>query len=385
MHIFDNLITGASPAEKAAAAAALIFSAMLCLSVSIAEISLAAAVLFAAAGLATGSFDKKEIKTAASSIPLLFPWAVYLSAALVSSLMGFDCGRSLSGISSDAVRMCVYCLLFMIFSIRPRWKLMDFYIAGALTAALWGISQVAAIYACLGKIIRATGTVNTVTFGEIMSLALYAATCSFAFEQNQKKGIIKMATAFILSVALILSQTRGAYLATAAAFVVFAVFCPRVSRKKIIIIALMIATAFGFFCYKNEFLLFKIKSMIWGTVQLSDSVLNKQRAENQQLDIASGARIAQWKVGLKIFMDYPVFGIGPANIRKTFDFYHPWEIDSRHGWGNVHNLYLQQAAERGIIGLAALLLLFLSILRLSWRWFMTEKNQHTLEKVTGQP
>lgn len=86
-------------------------------------------------------------------------------------------------------------------------------------------------------------------------------------------------------------------------------------------------------------------------------------------------------IGLRIAADYPVFGVGwqesayedayrpyLAAARRRFPDVAPLAFPSReHRWG-VQNLYLQAAADMGVVGLAALLALFAAGLLTGLRW-----------------
>jgi O-antigen ligase len=46
--------------------------------------------------------------------------------------------------------------------------------------------------------------------------------------------------------------------------------------------------------------------------------------------------------------------VGVGNYRTLFNHYFMGTYDGESVWGSAHNLYIHQAAERGLIGLAAL-------------------------------
>lgn len=91
-------------------------------------------------------------------------------------------------------------------------------------------------------------------------------------------------------------------------------------------------------------------------------------------------RFALAYIGGRIFLDHPVFGVGWQRSEDA-EVYLPY-VDDAHSrfpdlpdialpsrenaWG-VQNAYVQAAADMGVIGLAALLALFLVPLRAAWR------------------
>jgi O-antigen ligase len=66
-------------------------------------------------------------------------------------------------------------------------------------------------------------------------------------------------------------------------------------------------------------------------------------------------RMAHWQVGWYIVRDYPFLGVGPGNYPAVYDQYYipPW----REPLGHAHNYYLNMAAEAGVPGMLALLLM----------------------------
>lgn len=66
-------------------------------------------------------------------------------------------------------------------------------------------------------------------------------------------------------------------------------------------------------------------------------------------------RMAHWQAGWYMFLDHPLLGVGAGNYPVAYEDYYlaGW----REPLGHAHNYYLNMAAETGLPGLAALLLL----------------------------
>jgi O-antigen ligase len=66
-------------------------------------------------------------------------------------------------------------------------------------------------------------------------------------------------------------------------------------------------------------------------------------------------RAAHWLAGVRMFADHPLLGVGIGNYAAAYPAYHP------RGWyaalAHAHNYYINVAAEAGVIGLAAYVLL----------------------------
>jgi putative inorganic carbon (hco3(-)) transporter len=74
-------------------------------------------------------------------------------------------------------------------------------------------------------------------------------------------------------------------------------------------------------------------------------------AKGGKLDASNELRLQIWRVGEKIFLKYPIFGVGAGQFSTA---YGQIFLAGRHAaWMNPHNLLLQLACELGIVGLAA--------------------------------
>lgn len=66
-------------------------------------------------------------------------------------------------------------------------------------------------------------------------------------------------------------------------------------------------------------------------------------------------RMAHWQAGWEMFRDHPFLGVAPGNYPAVYEDYYipPW----REPLGHAHNYYLNMAAETGVPGLLAFLLM----------------------------
>jgi putative inorganic carbon (HCO3(-)) transporter len=67
-------------------------------------------------------------------------------------------------------------------------------------------------------------------------------------------------------------------------------------------------------------------------------------------------RIRMVEAGIEIIKDYPLLGVGPANIKEVYPLYRKPDAP-RFRIPHLHNNFIQLWAERGVLGLAAYLLL----------------------------
>jgi len=75
----------------------------------------------------------------------------------------------------------------------------------------------------------------------------------------------------------------------------------------------------------------------------------QQYVEGGQLDASNSFRLEVWKAGGRIFLKFPVLGVGAGQFSTAYGLIF---LAGRHAaWMNPHNLLIQVACELGIVGL----------------------------------
>lgn len=93
------------------------------------------------------------------------------------------------------------------------------------------------------------------------------------------------------------------------------------------------------------------------------------------------SRFIMWETGIKIIKDYPIFGIGDADIIKVYKNYKPIEF---HGEGShLHNNLLQVLATVGILGFIAWLALMLYLFIRQIKIFLLTKKYPVLNTLAA--
>jgi O-antigen ligase len=81
-------------------------------------------------------------------------------------------------------------------------------------------------------------------------------------------------------------------------------------------------------------------------------------------------RIYMWRSGLTMWRERPILGVGPGGVKRDYSRY-ALEEAAKKRTGHVHNTPLQILVERGVLGLAA------------WLWLWIAFYLHALRRLRG--
>lgn len=175
-------------------------------------------------------------------------------------------------------------------------------------------------------------------FAQSMVIVFPLALERFRNEKSRHLRTIALAAGGLSGLAVILSLSRGGLISLAVvAMLVLLRFPPGRSVALTAVACLVVVTAVAPEGYLSRIL--KIGQVF------SDS-------PREPGDPAIEGRYLQMKIGLLMFRDYPVAGVGIGNFPARFDEYNrDFGLPSSLG-RSPHNLFIEIAAESGIIGLA---------------------------------
>ena len=88
-------------------------------------------------------------------------------------------------------------------------------------------------------------------------------------------------------------------------------------------------------------------------------------------DPTVASRLTMWSTGLKIFADYPIFGIGDTDVHELYATYK--SPDDQEFGGHLHSNFIQLLVTLGIVGFLAVMALFYKILATEYRIFQQTK------------
>ena len=291
---------------------------------------------------------------------LLEVLAVYLVFQIFVALMSWEPQNSFREVVGEVHRF--FPLIFALTFIKNREQL-----CGVLTATLFAflINDLAGIYQYVAlSEPRAFGFNHTPTFyGSFMLMqipVLIYITQLEIFPSLWRK--FAALTAALSLLCLVLSMTRGAWLAFVLVVVIFVVLEKRFRR----LTAKICAGLAG---------IFLIVALISPQIQDRLSTMTSTKFQSNT------ERILMWKAAAEIFYDYPIYGVGQKMYVNAYNKYYissearerPGEI-GEEGHTHPHNNFLQRASEGGILGLASFVGLYAYFFWKFFNQFKREKN-----------
>jgi len=170
-------------------------------------------------------------------------------------------------------------------------------------------------------------------------------------------------SSILIGSALIMSWSRGAWIATLLSFLAIAFALP---RKFITSMTLLVASVLIF-------------GGVWMSGLVPNSIQNRiisSTSEYFTLDDVRGVditpqnyavveRLAHWQAALNMATAYPILGVGFGNYEVAYPSFQL--INWNEPLGHAHNYYLNVLAEVGILGLSAYLFFLFSQFYLLWK------------------
>jgi O-antigen ligase len=283
------------------------------------------------------------------TVAILRPMGCYLIFSLVSILASEDPLRSAGELSE----------LFSFFTLPLAWilwrgphrvrRLFDFLIVMTGLLAVYGMGQyLLTDYGPLDN--RIPGPFSHYqTFSGVLLVGNLLLLARMATGDGWRKPLHWVGLA-VINVTLLLSLTRGPWLAVVVVIVALLVIKAR--RRRIVLVCLGLGllgvTLFAVLAPGSW------KERVVSIADLQD---------NSNYD-----RLCMAWAGLHMISDRPLFGLGPDMVRELYPIYrHP--TAPRPHVAHLHNTFVHLAAERGLPTLIAYLWLMGAVLRLAWQGY----------------
>ncbi len=175
---------------------------------------------------------------------------------------------------------------------------------------------------------------------------------------------------------LLMSWSRGAWLGAAAALVIVVVVQSR--RALVLTVALALVLVFIVLLSSLNVIPEAIAARFSGIGDYV-TVFDVRGVKVDDANFAVVERMAHWQAAWEMFFDHPWLGVGFGNYAVMYPVYAlPRWSDPL---GHAHNYYLNVAAEAGLVGLGAYLLLWAAVFWQGWVCVRNAKVRSKLETV----
>ncbi len=296
------------------------------------------------------------------SAPLLRPMIVLMAAMLLSFFKADDQLQSAKELAKWLEFTAVYWLAVgLLNSGRRVGALLAVLTVGALAETAIGAAQVVLRlgppqFLIGGLILRAYGTFGQPNpFAGYLNLTLPILVGIALFAPGRWLRVWVALAAAAVAVVMVTTLSRGAWLGFAVALLVMGIVASQ--RVAVWIWLSLLAGSMVILAAVFGVIPFGVSGRVLAAFGLSGVSLDSVTSEN----FSAVQRLAFWQAGLNMFQNNPVLGVGIGNYISSYPQY------AAQGWetvlGHAHDYYLNAAAETGLVGLAAYLLLVVAAFR----------------------
>lgn len=285
--------------------------------------------------------------------PLDAPILAFLAVTLLSALASEDPGGSVRRFAGSWTILALYLVAGWLASVDRAERFLLLLLPPAAIFGAYGIVQ----HFTGVNLFGSGGPMHSLLLGErrvffprggfshyqtyanvFFAIFCLAAGLAAAATTSRARALRCAAAAF-LAVVVVFTFTRGIWISLLAALAILAwVFARRAS--------LVLAAA--------------------GVAALALALLVPSSLRTRALSMAdlgtNVERLLLWETAWNMIRDRPVLGVGVGNFRAAQDAYVREEVPLRMTRTHAHNIWLQAAVERGVLGMLALLWLVLALL-----------------------
>jgi putative inorganic carbon (HCO3(-)) transporter len=199
------------------------------------------------------------------------------------------------------------------------------------------------------------------SYGAVLAMMLPMMLVFFKKKYSNTSKLLLITATIILSVGIIFSYTRAAWLSLAVAFMVFVIYFFKVNLKLVSFSALLLISLF--LAFKTEIFMSLEKNRQDSSNDMAEHI---QSMTNINSDASNLERINRWQSAFRMFQERPLLGFGPGTYMFQYaPFQHSTEktiISTNAGTlGNAHSEYIGPLAEQGILGPLAYLLIIVMV------------------------
>lgn len=284
---------------------------------------------------------------------LLF--AAYGMVVFISLFYASDYGNAYSQLT-DYVQDAVIGLLIIVLLVRGNfsrlaiWSVLAAglfmssvavfqYLTGTFEMRYWGFG-LSAVQNIAGRTsdYRIAGPFGDPNFfAQALVIMLPLAVDRMVKERQRIFALVAGGTALLVILAIIFTFSRGGFLALAVTLIALAIYY-RVPFYRLVLLILVIGIL-------TPFLPAQYKDRLATLVNLTSP-------DGTYTDVSFQGRTSEYMVGVMMFTDNPLLGVGTGNYKSNYLKYsRQLGIDPRNEQRSPHSLFIQVAAEEGLFGL----------------------------------
>jgi O-antigen ligase len=289
-------------------------------------------------------------------LPLLMPFGAFALASALATIMAVEPFHSLVEFRNVFEALLFYLVVNQVTTEARATALTRVLIASGTVMALYSLEQSLAH----GPDFRVHGTMSTYMHFAGLIMLVGLKTLAQLLWREHRRQILWALPALLLSTAsLVMTHTRSAWLG-------FMVGCCVLLglHKKAFLLLLPLLVAVVFFLGPQAI---KTRAL---------SLLDQRGITIQE-------RRSMWSSGLHIIRDHPWTGVGMGAMVRMYQRYREPDspVDPTRHIGHLHNNLIQVAAERGLLGLACWLWIWLAYAYETWGIYRRLGTEHTGAKA----
>jgi putative inorganic carbon (hco3(-)) transporter len=271
-------------------------------------------------------------------LPLLGPMAAFYLASVLASVTAVDPLHSFKELRGVFEPAFFFLLVNHVNGEKRATSLTYVLIAAATVMAVYGLTQSFAE----GPAFRVHGTMSIyMTFAGILMLIALVVLSQLLFIPRRRLSYGLLGSLVLLTATLVMTHTRGAWIGLGAGVVLILGF----RQKRFLLVLPIVAVVI--FLASPEVVRARIRSIV------------------DPQDVTARERLYMWGSGLQILRDRPWTGVGIRGVKSVYPAYrHPNAVRDQRG--HLHNNFIQIASERGLIGAACWLWIWVVFYRDAW-------------------
>jgi putative inorganic carbon (hco3(-)) transporter len=274
--------------------------------------------------------------------PLLMPLGAFLLASVLATILAVEPFESFVELRNVFEVLLFYLVVNQVTTEERATTLTRVLIATTTVMALYGLSQ----FLTRGVDFRVHGTMSIyMTFAGLLMLVDLMTVAQLLFRTHSRQMFWSVPALLIITTALLMTHTRSAWCGLiAGCCVIFGL------RNKVFLLALPLVVLVVLLLVPQTI---KIRAL---------SILDRR-------EITAQERLSMWSSGLHIIRDHPWTGIGMGAMSRIYPRYREPDspVKPNRRIGHLHNNVIQVAAERGLLGLACWLWIWVAYSYQAWR------------------